>query len=84
MGIKTEDLTLGSLQYCGKCVKTVITNNGGNEDGGSEENTQHKDLWFIHNILAVVITHMHIFPYFRIRFWMVEIESIFSPSVTKI
>lgn len=63
MGIKTEDLTLGSLQCCGKCVKTGITNNGGNEDGDSEESTQRKDLLFIHDILVVVIIHKHIFPY---------------------
>lgn len=56
--------------------KTLITNDGGN-DGDSEVSTQHKDHPFIHDILTVVITHKHISPYCRIRFWMVKIEKHF-------
>jgi hypothetical protein len=55
VGIKTEDLTLGSLQFCGKCAKTVITNDGGHEDGDSKDSTQHKDLPFIHAILTLLL-----------------------------
>lgn len=38
-------------------MKTVVTHD---EDGNSKNGIQHKYLPFIHDILAVVLTHKHL------------------------